>query len=439
MLSIFLDDFVKGRMLRPISELRPPKWESSRSTFVHNMTLPVHGWYRFPAGFSAEWVETVVQSRKGLVDGLAFLDPFAGVGTAVLAAQKAGVRAYGMEAQPFIARIAQAKLLWHADRKQFFDTAEAVLNTAKSRSHPVPTYPPLIQKCYTQDAIRDLHNLRSAWEELHDDSPASELAWLAIISILRTSSLAGTAPWQYVLPRKAKMKPLPPYEAFRQQVQRMLSDMAILQTLEIRHDGQILQGDARSCAGISDDSIGLVVTSPPYTNNYDYADATRLEMTFFGEVRGWGDLQEKARRWLIRSCSQHVSIERAKLAPLLESLSDAPFLGEIVNVCENLAQERLTHGGKKDYHLMVAAYFSDMRKAWKSLRRVCADGSDVWFVVGDSAPYGVYVPVDRWLGELALLAGFKSYRFEKLRDRNVKWKNRKHRVPLHEGLLLVQG
>jgi len=61
-------------------------------------------------------------------------------------------------------------------------------------------------------------------------------------------------------------------------------------------------------------------------------------------------------------------------------------------------------------------------------------------VVGDSAPYGIYVPVDKWLGELAISAGFKSYYFEKTRDRNVKWKiSRKHKVPLHEGRLWVEG
>ena len=60
-------------------------------------------------------------------------------------------------------------------------------------------------------------------------------------------------------------------------------------------------------------------------------------------------------------------------------------------------------------------------------------------VVGDSAPYGVHVPVEKWLGELATASGFDSWHFTKIRDRNVKWHNRKHRVPLHEGLLLVQG
>ena len=88
---------------------------------------------------------------------------------------------------------------------------------------------------------------------------------------------------------------------------------------------------------------------------------------------------------------------------------------------------------------MVAAYFRDLAQVWHALRRACAAGAKVCFVVGDSAPYGVHAPVERWLGELALAAGFGSWRFEKTRDRNVKWKNRKHRVPLQEGRLWVEG
>ncbi len=88
---------------------------------------------------------------------------------------------------------------------------------------------------------------------------------------------------------------------------------------------------------------------------------------------------------------------------------------------------------------MIAAYFQDMANVWKALRRIARRDSLVCLVIGDSAPYAVHVPVDRWLGELALAVGFRSFFFEKTRDRNVKWKNRKHRVPLHEGRLWVKG
>ena len=300
-------------------------------------------------------------------------------------------------------------------------------------------YPRLIAKCYGNEALDDLNSLRCAWEELNDSSPKAQLAWLALVSILRVCSSAGTAPWQYVLPAKTKSKVLAPFDAFNFQVRKMLADMTLLQMEDIRNDAYIFLDDARSLETIADDSVGLVITSPPYANNYDYGDATRLEMTFFGEVASWGDVHDKARKKLVRSCSQHASIEKLELWPLLNEINGTTFIDEITAVCKTLAVERLAHGGKKAYHLMVGAYFVDMRQIWRSIRRVCANGSKVCFVVGDSAPYGVYVPTERWLGELALDAGFKEYSFQKIRERNIKWKNRKHRVPLKEGLLWVQG
>ena len=421
------------------AESRRHKWEGSKSTFGRNMGLPVHGWFRFPAGFSAEWVTSVVLNNKNKMGSHALLDPFAGVGTAVLSGEEGGVKSYGIEAQPFIARVSQAKLLWRSNLQDFSAMGQAVLTLAQADTSFVPEYPPLIQKCYATETIRDLHRLFSAWRQLDDDEPAAKLTWLAIMSILRVCSSAGTAPWQYVLPRKSKAKVLPPYEAFGLQLHRMVTDMMVCQQLGDLPQGEIIQQDARSCTAINDDSIGLVITSPPYANNYDYADATRLEMTFLGEVSGWGDLHQSARKVLIRSCSQHVSIEKTPIGPLLDHLANSSFHSEISRVCEQLYEERSNHGGKKDYHSMVAAYFADMKDVWLSLRRVCVNGAEACFVIGDSAPYGVHVPVERWLGELALLAGFKSYSFEKIRDRNVKWKNRKHRVPLQEGFLWVQG
>ena len=424
-------------MTTPKVDLR--KSGQGETTFIHNMRLPIHGWYRFPAGFSAEWAQKVIQNHRETIHKLAVLDPFAGVGTTVLAGENVGLLACGVEAQPFIQRIAAAKLLWHTDIKEFYEFARVVTDRAKNRISQNPLYPKLIQGCFSEESLNDLSDLRYAWEESDDGSPSATLTWLALVAILRACSSAGTAPWQYVLPSKTKSKVLVPYEAFNLQVGKMLSDMNTWQMLKVRHDGKVFLDDARLLETISDNSVGLVVTSPPYANNYDYGDATRLEMTFFGEVLGWGDLHEKARKRLVRSCSQHASIEKLDLGALLNELRGTTFLDEISSVCQSLVLERLNHGGKKDYHLMVAAYFADMRKIWTALRRVCADGSKACFVIGDSAPYGVYVPTDRWLGELALDGGFKSYGFEKVRDRNIKWKNRKHRVPLKEGILWVQG
>ena len=148
--------------------------------------------------------------------------------------------------------------------------------------------------------------------------------------------------------------------------------MNFWQMLEVRHDADIFLDDARLLDTIADDSIGLVVTSPPYANNYDYGDATRLEMTFFGEVSGWGDIHDKARKHLVRSCSQHASIEKLDLNLLLGDLRDTNISGEISSVCDELSTERLSHGGKKrlspDGRRLLCRYAHDLESTSSCLR-----------------------------------------------------------------------
>jgi hypothetical protein len=413
---------------------------SARSgTFADNMKLPVHRWYRYSAGFSAEWVEQLVRQ----LSPSSVLDPFAGSGTTLIAAEAAGALAYGYESHPFVAQIAAAKSCWHQSAGEFFDSAKELLTTAsKCQPSDMGVVPELLVKCYTPEVLQQLYALRDAYRSCvsHFDPKISKLLWLALTAILRSCSFVGTAQWQYILPNKRKSKSSNPFPAFEQKISDMLEDIIFLQKTNCRSDAKVLLHDARLTPdSIPLNSIDLVITSPPYPNNYDYADATRLEMTFWGEIRGWCDLQHAVRQFIIRSCSQHATAEKLQLEKLLADPSVESIREELSSVCSELAEVRQTKGGKKAYHTMIAAYFCDLSKVFQALRPVCKLGGNVCFVIGDSAPYGVYVPVDAWLGKLALAAGFKSFSFEKIRDRNIKWKNRKHDVPLFEGHLWIKG
>jgi hypothetical protein len=410
----------------------------SRSTFVENLSLPIHRWFRYSAGFSALWAREVIVNEVAL-GRRRILDPFAGSGTVLLESERCGAEAKGLEAHPFIHRVAKAKLHWRIDPRSFHEYAMEMLISARSKQFRMGDYPPLIQKCFPTDGLLKLNALRAAWEQQANGCALSELAWLALASILRECSPVGTAQWQYVLPKKNKACAADPFAAFTSKVALMCADMFDRQQEVSGPCATVRQDDARQCSPVPEGWADLVITSPPYANNYDYADATRLELCFFGEIESWGDLQKAVRNHLLRSCTQHVAALRVGLEKYLSADLLGPIEPELRQACAKLEHERESHGGKKPYHIMIAAYFSDMAKVWEALRRVSSKSCLVCFVIGDSAPYGVYVPVDRWLGELALAAGFKTYRFEKIRDRNVKWKNRKHRVPLHEGCLWVEG
>lgn len=409
-------------------------------TFIDNMKLPVHRWFRYSAGFSAAWAEDEIRKRGP--DCKVVLDPFAGSGTTLIAAEAAGVAGWGYESHPFVSRIALAKLSWRGSERVLADHAAAVLAMAKTYTHSdiAGGVPALLTKCFDGETLRALDALRVAYIDLNrEDEPEWRLIWLAITSILRPCSFVGTAQWQYVLPNKRKAKVAQPFDAFSDAITRMRGDMREVKSWGTSPRASVRCEDARDALNTLPKEVDLVITSPPYPNNFDYADATRLEMTFWREIEGWSDLKSAVRPGLVRSCSQHTAAEKLELEPLLADPSVEAIRSDLSRVCNALEAIRHTKGGKKTYHTMVAAYFRDLSLVWRGLRSACKSGSEACFVIGDSAPYGIHVPAEQWLGELALSAGFKSWTFEKLRERNTKWKNRKHRVPLLEGRLWVKG
>ena len=419
----------EGKEVRPALDV-----VGHTSNFLDNLRLPIHRWFGYSAGFSAEWVKWLLAERKG---ELRVLDPFVGSGTTCLACDEMGVESYGLEAHPFVHRVAKAKLGYTADPERFLAKAESAFRFA-GKTPAANGYPELIQKCFGADTLDFLNRFRQAVEKEQDSTREAELLWMALVSALRVASAAGTAPWQYVLPGRRKTAPPSPEAALHKAVQMIAADIRFM-ARRARPLAKLRVDDARKCATVPDGWATLVITSQTYANNYDYADATRLEMAFLGEIRGWGDLQDAVRKHLVRACSQHVPPNSVNLNEVLASPELVPIRDEIAPVCRELSDVRLERGGKKTYNNMIACYFLDMAQVWRALRRVCASPCEVCFVIGDSAPYGVYIPVVEWFGKLARATGFDSWTFEKLHDRNIKWKNRKHRVPLKEGWLWLKG
>lgn len=409
---------------------------ANTTNFVSNMKLPVHRWFRYSAGYSAQWAEAMIGEHVEPGSSDVVLDPFVGSGTTLIAAQSAGIESVGVESQPFVARVARSKLSWSSSFADLEAAAGDVLRRLDSvpNDRPFEDEPALLQKCYSPESLDELRRLESSIAGGEAGEELAQLLWLALVAILRPVSHVGTAQWQYILPNKTKATVKTTREAFSSQIAGMVSDMATRQQeLGTASAALLIEGDVRSNQLLVPSST-FVLTSPPYANNYDYADATRLEMTFLGEVDSWGDLKA-IRKSLVHSCTQHMAGYDGIEA--LESDLLTPIRDDLKAVYDTLSVVRESRGGRKAYHSMIVGYFLDMAMTWASVRQSLRDGGTACYVVGDSAPYGVHVPVEQWLGRLAIHAGFEKYAFEKVRDRNTKWKNRKHRVPLQEGHLWV--
>ena len=407
------------------------------TTFKDNMKLPLHRWYRYTAGFSGAWAGCLIEKWKK--EGKRrVLDPFAGSGTVLVESLLHDVDSYGLESNPYVYRIANAKLRWcEFDLGFLYNECISVLERARKINVKYDNIPNLITRCFPLETLQKLEALKRSCLAMQDIK-VRDFVWFIITAILRSTSPVGTAQWQYIQPKKKKSNFIDPFVAYQNKLSDVFSDIRrIKNSFGINSHAEVLMEDSRNIVSVPDNWADMVITSPPYANNYDYADAMRLEMLFWNDISGWKDLQDKVSVNLIRACTQHVSQLKNSVNDYLDSPLLAPIKDELEEKYALLKAEREVHGGKKNYHTMIVAYFFDMAQVFKSLNRVTTSGCRMCFVIGDSAPYGVYIPVDEWLGKLAKSAGFGKYSFEKLRDRNIKWKNRKHRVPLKEGNLWI--
>ncbi len=219
------------------------------SNFLNNMRLPVHRGFRYSAGFSAEWVKLLLAERDG--NELRVLDPFVGSGTTCLACDQMGVSSYGIEAHPFVYRVAQAKLSYATDPERFISKAGKAFAFARKATAQTDHYPEIIGKCYGPETLGYLDRFRQAVEVEQDSSPEAGLLWMALLSSLRVVSEAGTAPWQYVLPGRRKTVPPPPEVTLHKAVQMIAADIRFM-AHRAKPLAKLREDDARKCATVPD-------------------------------------------------------------------------------------------------------------------------------------------------------------------------------------------
>jgi DNA modification methylase len=435
-------------------ERAPVLDRANLGTFQDSLRAPVHRWFTYPAGFSFKAVEEAFRLYQ-IGAGMSVYDPFAGTGTTNVVAKQSGIHSFGVEAHPFVSFVARTKLFWEFDlsalHRQIDDLITSIRAQIKAQEMGTleveAIFPELVCKCYSREKLARLYYCREAIQAL-PPGPFQDFAKVGLTSLLRSIADVATG-WPYIAPQKAKQVSKESIDFdVAGTLRRWLSQMA-KDVQEVRNASQppgqatIIEGDARQRqAAIAAASIDLAFTSPPYLNNYDYSDRTRLEMYFWDEARTWGDITRKVRTRLMMSATTQINRSDYDEAHLLsrDVLSAVPHVAaELTPKIVEMSKRRLVKGGKKSYDIMVAGYFNDMIQVMRETFRVLKPGAAFLLILGDSAPYGVYVPTDTYLGEIGKAVGFSHYEIEELRTRGGKWKEnpQRHKVPLKECILTL--
>lgn len=423
-------------------------------TFKESLRAPVHRWFTYPAGFSYKAVAHSLE-RYEVRKGDVVYDPFMGSGTTNIVAKTKCMNSYGVEAHPFVFKIAKVKLNWDIKIDLAEDFISSVNMRFSKKLREILTkgdfrlsnfFPELVMKCYPDNVLTDLLALRILLEKSDVVDDIKDFFFVVITALLRGVSSAATG-WPYIAPKKAKTTSLDKdvLTEFNKLAKRMLLDIQ-----EIRNNAvkgyqktwhRIYNSDSRTTVGqIHSESVDHVFTSPPYLNNFDYSDRTRLELYFWGEAKNWKDISDNVRTKLMTSATTQISRNDSRYEMSEALKKDCPDVASFLSsAIEKLSTIRKTKGGKKSYDLMVTGYFNDIYEIVRDVYRVLKPNTKALFVLGDSAPYGVHIPTDKLIGELGVYIGFDRFQVEVIRKRGEKWKcnPQRHSVALRESVVTL--
>lgn len=377
-------------------------------TFSPNDRLPIHRWWPYVQGYSAEFVRAVIDDAP-LRPRPTVLDPFAGSGTTLVEARRAGARGVGFELLAPAALAARVKGRFELDGAKLRRAADRMLAGARrSRSGSLP-FLRETRRQFDPRALSELTRLRDALPR--SNGPYEEALRLAFGSVLIPSSRLRRSPCLGYGP--ARLPGPGPLDRFRSAVDEMRSDLATIAP-ERRRWGPPLRVEERDARSIDlpPGSVDLAVTSPPYVNGMDYVMNYKLDLAWLGYASSYAELATIRRVQI--ACD---NLPRAETLPY-RSTADAPdpWLPAILDrIREQTARKRSYR--RDDMHGIVHRYFRDLVPVLTGVYRALRPGGRFVLVIGDSLLAGTYVPGDLITARLGASIGFTIRSVEIARER----------------------
>ena len=206
------------------------------------------------------------------------------------------------------------------------------------------------------------------------------------------------------------------HEVLRKKLHQMRMDIAHVQAAlrgQRLGTSRVINADFFSAheeleAGVVD----VMVTSPPYMNNYHYVRNTRPQLYWLN---------------FIASPREQKPLETHNFGQYWQTVRDAAPVAltfehqELTALLAQLRETRVAQGayGGPGWANYVAAYFNDCYRFMTALKRVLARRGVGAVVIGNSIIQGFDIRTERLLGEIALMQGLHLDGVYCIRDKRV--------------------
>lgn len=373
-------------------------------TFVLNNEEAFHRWYKYLEGYSSCLIEEELDKLNN-ENIQAVYDPFCGTGTTSLVASQRGYLSYYSETNPFMQMVINAKINCV---KNLYDSGigskyiSKFINNLKIDDK----YDEFDQICYSKFFKPEVLFLLIKIKEkinLVDDKDSKEILMVALSSIVvQVSKMIRRGDLRVAKENEKKPEDFDVLSLFTKKVEAIIEDIDNYSSSVKEHTIKIAD-DARDIN--INNAIDCIITSPPYLNGTNYIRNTKLELFLNEFLSNEDELASFHSKGIIAGIN-NVSKKNNdfEILPIVK-----PFFDEL----EKVSYDRRIP-------LMVAGYFSDMKKVIIKLAQALRDGGHFIMDIGDSQFAGVHIPTHDILSSICEEAGFTKYAEEILRERKSK-------------------
>lgn len=328
-----------------------------------------HGYHRYPAKFIPQIVSRLVE--KYTKEGDLIADPFGGCGTTLVESKVMGRPSVGVDINPVAVLITKAKITPIDPQKieKAFAILKAKLDTYNKDTKVKTPEHERIDYWFKPEEKRKLAFIFAEISKPKDQD-IRDFFYCGFSNILKNCSIwlqKSNKPT-----RDMNKKPSEPTLTFYKQIKMMIKGNARFYELtkEKNHleiPSQVYCKDARVIP-VKDNSVSLIVTSPPYVTSYEYADLHQLTALWLEYTK---DLSDFRKRFI--GTSYHNKKDLVLNSELAEKIRN-----ELLKKDKKTAEE-------------VSTYFSEMNQVFVEMKRILKEGGKTCIVIGNTGLKGVKI------------------------------------------------
>lgn len=362
-------------------------------SYAGGKKLPIFRLFRYKEAFSQDLVSHFIE-KLNLNKNDFVLDPFSGMGTTCFGCMVKGIPSIGIEMLPIAYFISNTIVKFFEIKpekmREIFKKIEK--NIPNSELSEIALDIPIIKKAFSEDMLIELRKWKFQIDNLKN--PYRDIFVFLFLSILENCSYTSKD-GQFLRLIPDKKIPKPSIALFEKMLEAENDIMLIKNQKPTFSKSELTHGNSLNLSTYftNHKKPNVVITSPPYLNRYDYTRSYVLELGFHF-VKNHDELK-KLRFSILRS---HIECKEEEK----DNESNHPAVIEIVKKLNSLKLNN------PRIPIMVAAYFTDMKKIIQQLSLSLNDKAKIVLVIDNVRFEGEMIPVDLILSDFAEECGFKT-------------------------------